>query len=79
MAPGSPARSSMRSQTFCCDDLSVQLTNDCPKHGIECQDNVVAVYGPQQKLALRIPGPVGGGFYLISYCPWCGTRWEHRQ
>ena len=50
-------------------------TKPCPEHGFDCYDvligNYTAGYG------LPIHEDVGGGYLLLSYCPFCGEKVEN--
>jgi len=56
---------------YCCETAEQQLTNICKDHGIVCPDNVLREYKPG---VFGIPHPDMDSYYLIQYCPWCGTK-----
>jgi hypothetical protein len=54
----------------CCEALRRQNT-PCDLHGLDCPDLVVRKF--KRCYGIKIPDSVGGGYYEINYCPWCGT------
>jgi len=61
----------MPKKEYCCETAEQQLTNVCKDHGIVCPDNVLREYKPG---VFGIPHPDMDSYYLIQYCPWCGTK-----
>lgn len=62
---------------FCCEAMEGQLTNKCKSHGLECPDNVVRIFDGKFRKAHGIPHPDGNSYYVIDYCPWCGSKLEN--
>ena len=46
-------------------------TKPCPEHGHECHDVLIRKY--TAGYGLPIHNDVGGGYLLLSYCPFCGS------
>lgn len=60
-------------ETYCCEIMKQQLTNNCPQHGLDCGDNVIRKCRAQffvGRLMLVAPNAE----YDMTYCPWCGTK-----
>ena len=58
---------------YCCDSLKGHLTNKCEQHGLSCPDNIVQI---MRNGDYAIPHVDLISYYVIKYCPWCGTKLE---
>lgn len=56
---------------YCCKMMELR-TNPCPDHGFDCGD--VTISKTNGTHGIKIPHGVGGGIYVIDFCPWCGTK-----
>ena len=60
---------------YCCEFMRQQLEYDCPMHGRNCPDVVIAPASSQgHDGQLLLIGR--NAEYECRFCPYCGTRWS---